>query len=357
MEKISEIKKKLIITMIVLLMIGCGQQKEGKSSVGGVSGSGLSGAMIEVGRSAEKAFYAFIELMSDVLGFTAKVDTKKEDVGSYFNSLGAKLGEASEELEEVAVKAEGENSKDGLLKKAIREAVDTAKKVLSTLKGHVESLGTVGDSKPVGDAETSAKQGVAADDGALKKALKALQEIVKLATDAGVKALKAGTTTLSIDNVDNKDGAKILGTDSAAAAADVSKAAVILSAVSGEEVLASIVASKESDAALSANADGNTTSLAFAKGGTNNHVANANTPKAASVAGGIALRSLVKGGKLSAAAAPGSAGGQGEVQKIGLTAANKLLIAVEDVIKKTVKNVLEKAKTKIDEARNPKTEE
>ncbi|ETZ17688.1 Variable major outer membrane lipoprotein [Borrelia duttonii CR2A] len=38
-------------------------------------------------------------------------------------------------------------------------------------------------------------------------------------------------------------------------------------------------------------------------------------------------------------------------------AVNKLLVAVEEIIKKTVKNVLEKAKEKIDESRNPKTAE
>ncbi|ETZ17337.1 Variable major outer membrane lipoprotein [Borrelia duttonii CR2A] len=45
-----------------------------------------------------------MELVSDVLGFTAKVDTKKSDVRNYFDSLGKKLGDASKELEEVAKK-------------------------------------------------------------------------------------------------------------------------------------------------------------------------------------------------------------------------------------------------------------
>ncbi|AHH06974.1 Variable major outer membrane lipoprotein (plasmid) [Borrelia crocidurae DOU] len=39
--------------------------------------------------------------------------------------------------------------------------------------------------------------------------------------------------------------------------------------------------------------------MAFAKGGQADHLAGANTPKAAAVAGGIALRSLVKTGKLA----------------------------------------------------------
>ncbi|UPA11386.1 variable large family protein (plasmid) [Borrelia parkeri] len=351
----------LLMTLFLLLSCGSGQQPQagnGGSAGGEQQGVGsLSSVLMEVGRSAENAFYSFLELLSDTLGFTAKSTTKKEDVGAYFSSLGAKLGVASAELEQVAKKSETDVDK-GDLNKVIRSAVDTAKTTLNTLKGHLESLGQVGDSKPVGDAETTAKQGTAADATELKKAFNSLKEIVKAATDSGVQELKAGTTTLSIDNVDNKDGAKILGTDSAAAAADVSKAAVILAAVSGEEILKSIIESQENDAVagVSSNADVNTSALKFAKGGTNNHVSNAHTPKAAAVAGGIALRSLVKTGKLSAGAAANSAGGQGEVQKIGVTAANKLLKAVEDVIKKTVKNVLEKAKGEIDKARATKPE-
>uniref|UniRef100_UPI00046588D6 variable large family protein n=1 Tax=Borrelia hispanica TaxID=40835 RepID=UPI00046588D6 len=324
---------------------------KGEGAAGG-DGSGLSGAMMEIGRSAERAFYAFIELMSDVLGFNVNTTTKKEDVGNHFKSLGKKLGDASKDLEEVAKKAEIGDSKSVSSKSPIREAVDSAKAVLNRLKGHLESLGTVGDSNVVGDAETSAKQGVAADDDALKKAYNSLKEIVKVATSVGVKALKVGSTTLSIDSVSNKEGAKMLATSNAgAAAADISKAAIILTAVSGEEILDSIVKSGENDAALSNNADDTTSAMSFARGGQAAHLSNADTPKAAAVAGGISLRSLVKTSKLAAGGNSKAQGGKEEVQKVGITAVNKLLGAVEDLIKKTVKNVLEKAKVEIDKAR------
>ncbi|ATQ19215.1 variable large family protein (plasmid) [Borrelia miyamotoi] len=350
MEKKSEIKNILIMMMIVLLMIGCGQQTDVAS--GGV-GNSLSGAMMEMGRSAEKAFYAFIELMSDTLGFRVTKDTKKSDVASYFNNLGGKLGEASAELEKVSKKAANSSKSQ-----EIRGAIDDAKATLSKLKGHVESLGQVGDSNVVGYANNVQGTGTAPDDVQLKEMFRALKGIVEIATDVGVKALEAGTTTLSIDNVDNKDGAKILATSGGnPTATDAGKAAIILAAVSGEEILKSIIESQESDAALSANADENTTSLKFAKGGSDAHLSNSANPKASAVAGGIALRSLVKTGKLGAGAAANNAGGEKEVQGVGVTAANKLLVAIEDIIKKTVKNILEKAKRKIDEARNPKTAE
>ncbi|WP_241766234.1 variable large family protein, partial [Borrelia crocidurae] len=243
-----------MMMMVVMMVMGCnsgGVKGEGQvGGAGGGEGRGLSGAMMEVGRSAERAFYAFIELMSDVLGFTAKVDTKKSDVGNYFNSLGVKLGEATKELEEVAKKSEvgvgkGEESKDE--KNAIREAVDAAKGVLDTLKGHLESLGKVGDASIVGDAVTSAAAGTAADGDALKKAYSALKEIVKLAKGVGVLEPKAGIVSVKVGNADNKDGAKILSTNGAATATDASKAALILASVSGEEMLSSIVNSQEGD--------------------------------------------------------------------------------------------------------------
>ncbi|AFI31655.1 Borrelia lipoprotein-containing protein (plasmid) [Borrelia crocidurae str. Achema] len=262
-------------------------------------------------------------------------------------------------MEEVAKKSEvgvgkGEESKDG--KNAIREAIDQAKGVLGKLKGYLESLKGIGDDKVVGYANNVAGSGAAVVDDELKKALKALHEIVKAATNAGVQALKEGTITLQANvGADNKDGAKILATSgNNPVAQDAGKASAILASVGGEEMLASIVASKENDVALGEAATVNTSVVSFAKGGSDAHLAGANTPKAAAVAGGIALRSLVKGGKLAAGAASDAQGGEKEVQGIGAAAANKLLIAIENVVKKTVKSILEKSKEKIDEARNPK---
>ncbi|UPA11653.1 variable large family protein (plasmid) [Borrelia parkeri] len=350
----------LLMTLFLLLSCGSGQQPEaGKGGSAATGGRSLSEVLMEVGRSAENAFYSFLELLSDTLGFTAKSTTKKSDVGGYFNSLGAKLGKASDELEQVAKKSEGEGegAKDEPIAVAIRSAVDSAKATLSTLKTHLDSLKDIGDdNQKVGEAasDAGAKEGTAVNEESLKKSLKALKGIVEEAGKSGISKPETGTVTLNVTGVDNKDGAKILATNSAGnpAAGDAGKAAAILSTVSGEEMLASIVNSKDTDAVLGAGANGDTTAISFAKGGNNAaNVAQAEA-KAAAVAGGIALRSLIKDGKL-AKAADGQGGGK-EVQGVGITAANKLLVAVEDIIKKTVKNVLKTAKEKIDQARAPK---
>ncbi len=126
------------------------------------------------------------------------------------------------------------------------------------------------------------------------------------------------------------------------------KAALIVSSVRREEMLALIVNSTEGDVKeLGAVADVNTTPLEFAVGGTAANVANA-ASKAGAVAGGIALRSLVKEEKL---ATHNDDNDHKVVQAVGISAVNKLLGAVEEIVKKTVKNVIEKVKQEVDKAR------
>ncbi|UPA11710.1 variable large family protein (plasmid) [Borrelia parkeri] len=346
--------------LFLLLSCGSGQQAANSGNPGTAGGEqqgvgSLSAVLIDVGKSAENAFYSFLELLSDTLGLRVTKDTTKSQVGDYFNSLGTKLEAAANDLEQVAVKSTADLEKDGLSNKSIRSAIDVAKEVLSTLKDHLDSLKDIGDStnKVVGEV-ASQQNGVAAATDELKRALKALQGIVETAKTQQVKALNTSSVTLASNSigVDAKDGAKVLITGNNAQAAAGDKAALIVSAVSGEEILASIVASQEGDAdtGIGANATANTSAVAFAKGGaTADHLAQ-DAALASAVSGGIALRSLVKGGKL----ASHNNNDEKAVQAAGISAVNKLLVAVEDVIKKTVKNVLKTAKEKIDEARAPK---
>ncbi|WP_049752297.1 variable large family protein [Borrelia duttonii] len=338
--------------MVMMIVMGCNSGGVKGEGTGGGGGRGLSRAMMEVGRSAERAFYAFIELVADTLGFKVTQDTKRSDVAGYFDSLGGKLGEASEELEKVAKKAMIGVDKSDESKNPIRIAVDTAKEILSSLKTHLESLKGIGDDNKVVGV-TSQQDGVAVNADALKIVYKALKGIVETAKAQQVKELNLSSVTLSqasLGVASPENGTKVLATGAAGAAVG-DKAVLIVSAVSGEGMLESIVKSKDTDVkALGAAAVADTTPLEFAVGGTADNVANANA-KAASVAGGIALRSLVKGGKL---ASHSTNNDEKAVQSAGITAVNKLLVAVEDIIKKTVKNVLEKVKAEVDKARDPK---
>ncbi len=82
--KMSKIMKISLVIMMIIGIMGCGQQVEQPGKQNG-TGSGLSGVMMEVGRSTENAFYAFLELVSDVLGFySITKDTTRDKVGKYF---------------------------------------------------------------------------------------------------------------------------------------------------------------------------------------------------------------------------------------------------------------------------------
>ncbi|ASJ27793.1 variable large family protein [Borrelia turicatae] len=344
----------LLMTLFLLLSCGSGQQPQAGKD-GSEKGTGsLSAVLMEVGRSAESAFYSFMELVSGTLGLRVTKDTTKQQVGEHFSGLGKKLGEAAAELEEVAKNSEIDVDKGGLLNKVIKEAVDAAKTTLSTLKGHLESLKNIGDGDKLVDVKSD-QQGVEADMDALKRALKALQGIVETSEGVGIDKLKESSVKLdqaSIGIANAKNGAKVLAAGHKAGEAVGDKAATIVSAVSGREMLESIVKSSEDKVAkITANATASTTPLEFAVGGTAEHVSNSEQSKAAAVAGGIALRSLVKGGKL---ASHSTNNDEKAVQSAGITAVNKLLVAVEDIIKKTVKNVLDKVKGEVDKARAPK---
>ncbi len=224
--------------------------------------------------------------------------------------------------------------------------------MLGELRGHLELLGEIGDDDNVG--VTSNSKGEGADTDKLKEAYKGLKGIVEIAKGVGVKEPSESNVTLKQDSigVDAKEGAKVLTTSNNAGAAVGEKAVLIVTSVRGEEMLASIVKSGEGDVAVGTTNDVtvNTSAMSFAMGGSGDKLAK-DVVKAGAVSGGIAMRGIVKGGKLAA-----NNGGNDNiaVQGAGITAVNKLLKAVEEIVKKTVKNIVDRAKGEIDKARSPK---
>ncbi|WP_407637294.1 hypothetical protein [Borrelia persica] len=73
--KIKKIIKRSLLIIMILGIVGCGQQEQEPGKENGV-GSGISGAMMEVGRSAENVFYAFLELVFDILGLKIQLGIK-----------------------------------------------------------------------------------------------------------------------------------------------------------------------------------------------------------------------------------------------------------------------------------------
>ncbi|AHH11246.1 variable large family protein (plasmid) [Borrelia coriaceae] len=310
-------------------------------------------SLMDVGRSAENTYYSFMELVSDVLGFNVTKETTGTKVKEYFTGLASGIEKAIQEL--VKIKNNTEEFAKEETESAFNKTIEGFKDTLTTLKGYVESLKDIGDAnQKVGEVGGS-QNGAAADTEELKKALKALKGIVDIAKTQKVEEPKKNDVAISDANLvanTPKDGARALVTGKNAGASAGPGAAAIVSAVSGEAILAAIVAAQEDDASTGVpggTASANTSAVAFAKGGTDQtNIANV-AAKASAVAGGIALRSLVKTGKLAANDANND---KATVQAAGVAAVNKLLVALEDIIIKTVKKVLEKAKEKIDKSRD-----
>ncbi|ETZ17563.1 Variable major outer membrane lipoprotein [Borrelia duttonii CR2A] len=74
-----------------MVVMGCdnGGVKEGGGASGGEGsrGGSLSSVLMEVGRSAENAFYSFIELVSGSLGLCVTTDMTRESSRRIFYSI------------------------------------------------------------------------------------------------------------------------------------------------------------------------------------------------------------------------------------------------------------------------------
>ncbi|WP_182117988.1 variable large family protein, partial [Borrelia sp. A-FGy1] len=274
--------------------------------------------------------------------------TKKSDVGQNLKKVATALQKTIKELQSKELTEHIKGLEKG---QEAAATVAEAEKALSELAKATEDLSKAfeGGSESVAEA---AQNGVQPDGSAIKTAVAALNKIKDVAAKQDIKLAEASGATVGGTD---KDGAKILATDSGGdnglAAGDASKALAILTKVTGEETLAAVLASKDNDAALTGAATAETTAVSFAKGGNEAHVKEAANAKAAAVTGGIALRSLLKNGKL---AHKSTADDNTAAQAVGLNASGKLLGAIEDIIKKTAGTILKKVKKAIDDAREGK---
>ncbi|WP_445436433.1 variable large family protein [Candidatus Borreliella tachyglossi] len=320
------------ILVIMMLFISCKQYDAGRDKALKVGGAGIE----QVDGDVEVVLGDFTKLVDEVLGKPADVNTKKSDISGFFKKLGEGLDQA------IAV-----------------TDIEAAKKSLEDLKGSLNSLSkaTDGGDGKVGDVQRQdIGGGQGANPVATKEVLKGLKTI---ATVAGIIP-NAGDVAVGSDNV---IGAKALAEAGDAGVADTEKTLAILGSVTEEQILAAIIVTGENDVPAVAmggaanlqgasSADATTTAVQFAVVGVSRDSVHGNPnveieakvkdAKAASVAGGIALRSLIQGGKLSSAEAAEEA-----VQKVGVEAANKLLVAIKDAIKTSITKILADAKTAV----------
>ncbi|WP_024653826.1 variable large family protein [Borrelia persica] len=329
--KMKKVIKRSLIIMMILGVMGCGQQVQKPGEQDGSSGEGL-----KLGETTKSVFSAFVDLITNALGISVTSATKKSDVSDKFKDLASSIDRAISQVH-LAVSKAGinfEEVKDG--------SVVQARKTLDELKKHITSLQTLTNESLVVSGVTASSAsgvgGVGSSVEDVKGSLIALKGIVAANTNKGVEP-KNNQKVSS----DEKEGGKVLltGGAGAAVAADAAKALSIVTSVTGEEMLYAISSADEADVSIAANINTATDpkhAVKLAVTGTATTAADAQNASKVALAGGIALRSLLKGGKLDANAA---AADTMAVNGVGVSAANKLLRAIENIAQVIIKQCLE----------------
>ncbi|UGQ16627.1 variable large family protein [Borrelia sp. RT5S] len=292
--------------------------------------------MAQIGTTAEKIYDAIVRLLN---GSSPTRGTKRQQVAETLKKQAEQLEATQQQVK--AIKAE--ISKAGGDSKSLDKATAT----IEALKKAGEEMATaISDGQDIGDtkADNEAPGIPTAEIGKFLSALKGISEAAKA---EGIEMPAAGATTLPAGN---NDGSKVLakGAANGGAAGDAAKAVAIVGSVTGEEILAAILKSQAGDAEVANGGDATaaTTAVSFAKGISDNNAAAA-ASLAGAVSGGIALRSLLKGGQLKLAQADEAP----IAKQAGLAAVTKLLGAIEDIMKKTLSKVLAKVKEAADGVR------
>ncbi|AHH11333.1 variable large family protein (plasmid) [Borrelia coriaceae] len=240
-------------------------------------------SLANLGNDFLDVFTSFGDSIGSVLNFDAKI-AKKSDVGKYFKKVQDAVQGTKDKLEKLVadMKTQG-NSNASAVETAVNDLI--GKKLSKIIEGATivsEALKDVGDA-PLGDVGTaqSAPAGAKGDVENLINGIKSIVEVV-LKSDEGkhdagdIKGpVPDAGTAGSARNGGNGEAGKLFGTAAGANASDAVKA---VSAVTSADILQAI--SKGVAATLAKDISGSAS----------------NGKKDAEVAGGIALRSLVKGG-------------------------------------------------------------
>ncbi|WP_051428603.1 variable large family protein [Borrelia coriaceae] len=215
------------------------------------------------------------------------------------------------------------------------------------------NVGEVVSGVTAGSASQVAGSGVSVQD--VKETVKALKGIVAANTNKAVKPTK--------DTVSSGDtnGGKVLKTTSSgeATAADASKALAIVNSVTGEDMLYAITSADENSDVVAEATTTNATDpkhavkLAVTGSATSSDTAE-NASKVA-VAGGIALRSLLKGGKLNVGSQ--TADSMAVNGSLEVSAANRLLKSIENVIQVIIKQCLEQTQQILGDSKSKSPQE
>ncbi|WP_318250836.1 variable large family protein [Borrelia duttonii] len=329
----SHFNKEVMVKFVIMMMMVMGCNSGGVKEVEEVGLQEVGG--LKLGDTTKSIFSAFVDLITNSLGISVTNSTKKSDISDKFKDLVNAIDKAINQVQEVASKVgiNVEESQDG--------SIGQAKKTLNELKKHITSLQTLINESMVVSGVTAnvatAVEGVGSSVEDVKGALKALKGIVNFSVK---KSTVSKNETVSNEE---KEGGKVLKTTGGGGAVegDAAKALSIVTSVTGEDMLYAITSAEDSDVVAETTISSATQpkhAVKLAVTGAATTADNAQNASKLALAGGIALRSLLKGGKLDASAAKTSTNA---VNGVGVSAVNKLLKAIESITKIIVSQCLE----------------
>ncbi|ATQ15602.1 variable large family protein (plasmid) [Borrelia miyamotoi] len=285
-------------------------------------------SVISLGNNFLNVFTSFGDMVGGVLGFNS--NTKKSDVGVYFKKVHDTVEGTKTSLEKIVadMKTEG-NPNAEATDTAVKKLIDnTLSKIIASAKTASEAIGIEGNDL-LGNVADQNDGAVGIEVDKLVKGIKSIVDVVlkEGKHDAGDdKKASDGSTARTGGNAGDGEAGKLFASANAGTAENAKKsaadAAKAVGSVTGADILQAIVKDNGEAIKLASN------NAAVAAVDTNK--------KDGTIAGGMALRAMAKGGKFAGPSDAASADAKKIVEGVAVSAVTKALDTLTIAIRKTI---------------------
>ncbi|UPA19230.1 variable large family protein [Borrelia puertoricensis] len=291
-------------------------------------------SLVKIGQGFQEVFGFFGNAIGDALGLTAvKSGDKRSKVGEHFEKIKKGLGDTNNKLKALSGEISNAKNANSSTIESVKSAINSSSDAFDKLIDSLTNLaGVTNDGNPIGDS--SAGNAVAADKDSVETVIKEVRNIIGTAEKSGVKiesgdaggeVAKGAATAPAIINATGAAGQGA----GPKLAEEVAKADpwAIINKIKNATINTAQLNGDNNDAGVLA---------------TGANVGDANGAKAATnadLAAAVALKAMIKDGKLSANAAANDAEA---VKAAAVTAVNKVLGILDLIIRKTVVSNLDK---------------
>ncbi|AHH05907.1 variable large family protein (plasmid) [Borrelia miyamotoi] len=281
-------------------------------------------SVISLGNDFLNVFTSFGDMVGGVLGFNT--NTKKSDVGAYFKKVHDTVEGTKTSLEKIVadMKTEGNPNASGV-ETAVKILVDNT--LSKIIEGASEALKGAESDDPIGNVadQNGGAAGIGVD--SLVKGIKGIVDVVLKGVgnaDAGDDKKASDGSTARTANAADGEAGKLFASANAGTAENAKKsaadAAKAVGAVTGADILKAMVKDNGEAAKLAKETSGNVTVA----------------PKDATIAGGIALRAMAKGGKFAGPSDNASVDAKKIVAGAATSAVTKALDTLTIAIRNTI---------------------